>query len=527
MHFRDTPHNNMKISSGIAFAVILASRAVLADTITYTGTNGGNWSTATNWSNGQQPNLSSSNTYVVNGNSVLYTGVQGDWQDNTTVTLSNGASWMQTSNNYIKIANTGDTGTLNVDGSVFSTGMSSAQFYVGNGGVATLNVDATGVVSGTGATVTVQGGSVINNNGTFTADSAGLAVSLGTVNNYSGATFSGNGTLTISGNSTINNSGSFAAGSVGGITLTLGTINNYSGATMSGSGAVSVMGGSVINNSGTFTASYKGLTITSGTFNNTGGSVVVASGGMTVSNSSLLNNTGTVNITGAATFNNYAGLVNTSGTVSYTSGGTLNGYSSIVNSSGASLAFGGVLSTAGTNSISNAGTTTISGANGLTLGGNTTFTNTGTLTMGSDLRIHATSTFNLQTGVVSTPIVAFDDASSTGLFNISGGQLTIYGSSYNGIYNSGGSSFINFLLGSTGSIYFSSINNADTTDITNGLIRYNGMKVADDGSVFTVTHPDGNDTLITLAAIPEPGTWAMLAAGAMMLCGFRRPGSAV
>jgi hypothetical protein len=168
---------------------------------------------------------------------------------------------------------------------------------------------------------------------------------------------------------------------------------------------------------------------------------------------------------------------------------------------------------------------------GLTLSNSASFImNGGILNTGSvDLRLHDASTFAMESGTVDAPIISFDESGgagvgSSGIFNLSGGAVTITTSQFYGIFSSSSANpYVNFTDGSTGQMLFTNIDNADE-DISDGLIRYNGNEVPDDGSVFNVTHPNGGtQTLITLVSVvPEPQTWAMILCGAGVLCGARR-----
>jgi T5SS/PEP-CTERM-associated repeat protein len=178
------------------------STQVLAAPVTWNTGVTGDWGVGSNWSSNAVPVINGSSPDVV---SVLsgtvtysgtYTNTNGDFSDDTTVTVSGAATtWTQSTNNWFKVGDSGASGTLDVEnGAVFDPSNGGNQF-IGNGGQGTLLVDGgtfkANTLQLTGdtadslvSTVTVQNGGVIDTNSDLLINNAlcSFVMNGGTIN---------------------------------------------------------------------------------------------------------------------------------------------------------------------------------------------------------------------------------------------------------------------------------------------------------------------------------------------------------
>ena len=223
-------------------------------------------------------------------------------------------------------------------------------------------------------------------------------------------------------------------------------------------------------------------------FENAGNKVIVSSGTLNVSSYTNGGLNGAAMTVSGGTVNTTTFTLGTGG--AYTqSGGAVNYTGAFALNSGAFLMTGGTFAMSGEFDVQNGSSVTISG---------------GTFTVGD--------------------IVAFN--SGAGILNLTGGTLVIGNARFNGFYNVGGSSYVNFGQGA-GVIDFASGMTGATIQgmISAGDFAYNGT-VDTNLADFSIGTANGVQTLgltASLIAAPEPSTYALLAAGlAILLLAPRR-----
>jgi hypothetical protein len=128
-----------------AAAFLLMAASAYAAPIAWNNTTG-DWGVNTNWNPTTVPNIQGPGADTVtinNGGTVTYSGTDGDWRNNTTVLVDgSGSSWVQSTNNWLKIADgTGTTGSLTVSNGGSFDISAAGNAFIGNGGVGTLLVD--------------------------------------------------------------------------------------------------------------------------------------------------------------------------------------------------------------------------------------------------------------------------------------------------------------------------------------------------------------------------------------------------
>ncbi len=418
---------------------------------------------------------------TMNGNNTLSNNAGGQlsllrlsvFGANNTITagdIQSGASGAGTSRG-LNIAN-GNAGTLTITGgSLTTTSNSSAVDILGS-------TNASGV------------GNLIINGGSFTS-AAGLNIGFG----------AGSGALTLtSGNATISrlefsavNGNSDAVVNLNGGTFTLGNLTVTSG-----------RANAVNFNGGTFKASAN-MTLGNGTvpvtFNVKNGGAIIDTNGNTVTISNALVNFGG-NSTGGLTKQN-AGTLILSGTNTYNGTTTVSAGTLLINGSTAAASAINVASgaTLGGNGTIN-GATTINGA--LSPGNSP-----GLLTFGSSLTLNGTMNMEISGTSRGT---TYDAVDVGGLLTYGGTMtLTIGSPITNGLYDLFGGAFSqtgNF----TGIAFAGGAYSATWT--------FNGsLWTASTGSQdFSFDKITGDLTV----AVPEPTTWALLAAGLTVVVIFRR-----
>jgi len=413
----------------------------------------------------------------LNGSRVLVAGTA-----NTTISgiVSGSANFLKQGTGTLFLNNAGNTFGANVSG--------SGNVFIDAG---TVSVGATGALGSTDGATTgyVNVGSSVStqstNNAALLISGSGVTVSnpidarYYTGNTYGTEQIGGsnvNGTATFSGPISLHNSltissvsggtvavtGSIAQGSTAGVFSTE-AINGTPGITTTGSGVVKLTGSS----------SYLGATAVNG------GSVIV---------SGSLTGTGSASVSAGASLE-VDGMLNNSATT--TVNGTLKGNGSI----------GGITANGGTI------------APGLTVADS--LIASGTLTAGGAVTLSSTTNFDIRLG---TAVGSDYDqlAVSSGSVSLNGAslQLTLGSSMYNAanigdvyVIISGGASG----TGTGGNVF------AQGTSFTTGGETFSigyGKNASDNGS--------GPDVVLKLTAVPEPGTWASIVGGAVLLLATSR-----
>ena len=432
----------------------------------------------------------------------------------------------------------GNKTVLNVAGQTIGSGAtvnvaSGATFFITSptsfSGV-TFNLSGTGNGEGLGA-LRVEGATI-------------AASSM--VNLLSNSSIGGN-----NGNSTVNaviGGTGFGFSKVGSATLTLGGANTYSGTTSISTGTLKAGSTGAFSASSAITlANTAGATLDTTGFNTTVGSLAgggtnggnVTLGAATLSvggdNTSPAAYAGVISSTGAGGLTKIgtgtqtlSGANTYTGSTSVTGGkllvsGSLTATSSVAVSSNAILSVNGLVATGAT--ITNSGGTVQGqgtvGAVAVTSGGSlspglTTVNNSaGTLTSaGSGVSLDATSNFNIRLGV-ATPSDNDQLAMTAGDVTLGGANLQL---TLGGFYQSQAMGFTYVIINGTAAGSFIAGQFAQGTTITDS----NGDKFNILYNVDSTGAVAGNDVVLQLTAIPEPGTWAMMLAGAAMLMVVQR-----
>jgi len=394
-------------------------------------------------------------------------------------------------------------GAINIQGgTVVASGtnpLGNGTFFIGSSTAsATLSVDSiTNVASSTTASVTVYG---VSTNGLVLGTTAGATSNTGTlIYTGTGETTSRNISL-----------GSTATGS--------GT----NGAVFDQSGTGLLKFTSNLISTGTSTAGGAHLLTFQGSTSGTGefaGKIVDTTNGTVKTTSVAKAGTGTWVLSGS---NTYTGSTTVSaGTLLLASGGVIGNGGVSVN--------GGEFKVNGstTSAVSVASGGTVSGSGTI---GNLTVSSGGTLSPGNSPGIITTGTLSLASGsVFSAEMTGSNTVAGTNYDQVNvAGTVTLGGTlslTLTGFTATNGNLY--FLINNDGSDAitgaFSNINGGSTsnnTEFTLGgqrwFISYAANYNAGVGSTFT----GGND--VALQAIPEPGTWALLAAGLTALVILRR-----
>jgi len=200
--------------------------------VSWTGTSGGNWNTASDWSGGVVPNNGSGKTYNVTVGPA--TGQTVDLNLGVTVTdLTLGA----TSGSDVTLQSVaGDSLTIAAAGN--------------------LTIDRTGILrfTTTGSDITIGSGGTLTNSGSLEMETAGETLKVtGATTNGTGATLSIEGGSAATFTGSVTNSGMFETGFSGGsntATVT-GTFTNNAGATLTIDGSSDVVNINALSNSGT------------------------------------------------------------------------------------------------------------------------------------------------------------------------------------------------------------------------------------------------------------------------------------
>lgn len=193
-----------------AVALALSASHARAD-IVWSGS-AGDWGDASNWSSAQVPNIQNTvapqDVVTINSGAVTYSGSDGDWRNNTTVTVSGpSTTWTQSSGNWLKIGDaSGAHGTLNVnDGATFDA-HNAGRTFLGYNGSGTLNISGGIYIA---AEIDFNFGSDINvsHNGTLTTTAGVNLSSASAITANTGADISMGGDLAIYGHLSIGGDG--------------------------------------------------------------------------------------------------------------------------------------------------------------------------------------------------------------------------------------------------------------------------------------------------------------------------------
>ncbi|MDD6338175.1 MAG: hypothetical protein PUC15_07315, partial [Lentisphaeria bacterium] len=442
------------------------------------------------WNAGTSTSVISSTTsqvYFTGGNETSY----GDL-DLSDTGAAGGVTISEVGTGTVSLgALTTGTGGVAVNGASLSFSgaiTNSTALTVGTSGSepVTGSITAGAVTNSTDSTITVNSGSTLNANGTFsnsgTLDVYGSVantelgtlsitnVSGGSVSVKSGGSLTANGGVTNSGSITVN--GSMSTGT--------GAVTNNTGSTITVDNGGSLSTGAITNSSnlnvGTSSTATGTLTATSIT-NNADSTITVNSGSMlnangTFSNSGAFDVFGTVANTelGTLTITNISG-----GSISVKSNSSLTANGGLTNSGAITVA--GSMST-GTGAVTNNTGSTITVNNGgslstgaitnsstLNVGHSSTGANGGTLTAtsitnnaGGSITVKATSSLTATDSVTNSGTFdVYGGMSTGGITNKTGSTITVNSGS---MLNASGTFSNSGTLESTGSIYADTVTNS-------------------------------------------------------------------
>ena len=243
----------------MAAALISSSNLVRADVLWNAAS--GDWGNAANWTPNQVPNIQGhsgpADVVTVSSGAVTYSGSDGDWRNNTTVTVTGaGTTWTQSSGNWLKIADgSGTTGVLNVNAGAVFDAHNAGVTFVGNGGTGTLNLNGGSYI---GAQVQVAVGSAIaiSNGGSLSTNTQFLLNAGSAITANTGAQLSINGDMPIYGFLSIAGVG------------TVVNLHNHEFQPKGGAGmSVSMSGGELDANVVSFNGSTTSMDFSGGTIN--------------------------------------------------------------------------------------------------------------------------------------------------------------------------------------------------------------------------------------------------------------------
>jgi hypothetical protein len=283
-------------------------------------------------------------------------------------------------------------------------------------------------------------------------------------------------------------------------------------------------------------------------FGNASGATLNVAGGTFDTNTSTgfftgssVANATTINISAAGTLKIGAGLtLGTGSSISLSGGSTATLSKGITIAAGATFALADSAATVGALGTPVAFSTTATSHLSLTGNSSLVAYNNTTVILPADFSLSSGATLDLRGtgevqpgggtsgitmtmsgGTLSTAGLLAFQGNNTQILDFSGGSITIGGATWEGIYSNGG--YLNFTPGSTGTLLFTNIANAEQ-NIFQNQIRYDGATytVGNYTDVFTVTHPTATQTQITLVSVPEPSALASLALGGICLMAWRR-----
>jgi fibronectin-binding autotransporter adhesin len=431
-----------------------------------------------------------------------------------------------------------------------TTAFSKNSAYTLTNSVAKLDLNgydnSIGSLAGTSGTVYLGSGNITYTSGTNSLVAGGasgnLTVGYNNLSTSFGGTITGGGSLTKTGTGT----------------LAIGGTNTYTGATTISGGELDVNGslaasstvgvnvGTVLGGSGTIngavnvaSATIKGSSLkiqgaTTFTGASTLAGVTTLNGGGTVSSDTLTvtgTTTGNIAVSAGATVAG-SGLISGVATVS---GGAISGSGLRVDSA----SFSGVSTLSGTTTFNNSAVVTsgslkvLSGANisgALTVNSGATLLGAGSSTLTSALTVDG-GTLSLASGDTATNVISSDSVSladnstfqvrlgvdtttSADLLTITGGGTISLGDNVTLVLSLGDALASSSLTSGTWEI----IQTLDGSYRTGTFANSTGTV---SGYSYTISY-DGGDVYVTLEAVPEPSTWAMIVGGIGMLAFGRR-----
>ena len=574
--FYQTAGGTLAISGNISSANAITGLSLTTGTFTLSGNNTYNGTTT----------LASNAKVFINSATAISAGtlvVSGGTIDNTSaaaITLSNNNN-INLSGGNLTFTGTKDlsfgSGTVSISGAANRTITTTA----GTLTIGSINADTTARTfrkAGAG-TLVIQNAAGANFQGGFTLTTGMVQIGNNTALGSGGVTFTAGTLQAINSDITLANTSTLTALTISGTqSLTLnGKLTGATGGnrtltssiTPGGSAKLLTLGDVDISNDTGATA--RTLTI-AGTGNTTIGGTIANGAGTTTANRLTISNTGTTTLAGNSTYTgattvsagtleiastgrlgggSYAGSITNTGTFIY-SGANEQTLSGVISGAGAFTQNGtGTLTLTGSNTYTgnttvSAGTLNVNGsisassrftvASGATLGGNGSISGAvsiasgGTLAPGNSPGIMSTGNLSLAEGsslsaeITGSGTVAgtdYDQVNVTGTVSLLG-NLTLTLTSY---------------TPTPGQLIFL-INNDLTDTITTGFANVNGGSLSNNtefnlagegwfisyeadynggtGSAFT----GGND--VALYAIPEPGTWALLAFSLATIIVLRR-----
>lgn len=399
--------------------------------------------------------------------------------DNT-VKVSNGTLGLGSDNttNYTYLLN---GGTLAGVGGGIRTIDADSTIVLNAGTTSTIDLKDAGIGATENMNLVYDG--VISGSGNIKVDASGSGsgkLTLGGSNTYTGTTAVNGGELEVN--------GSLAAGSA---------VTVKSGAVLSGSGTVhgtvGVTGGTVRGNGLSMGAvTFSGGSTLSGT--TSASSYTVSSGTTTASGHATT--TGTLSVAMGATFNNTgfteANTVNVISGATLTNDGTLKGFVNVF----------GVMK----------GTGTVDGSLIIKDGGELApGSSPGTQTITGNLTVESGAKLSIQLDSLTSydQLVVNGAVALAGVLDLTIGTVAD-GDVFTIILNNG-------VPGISGS--FSSVTvSGSTVSLSNGST----FTVGDYLYSLSYTGGSGNDLTLTVDAVPEPATWAMIASGVGILVGIQR-----
>jgi len=408
-------------------------------------------------------------------------------------------------NNQATIASS--TATMTFTGTTFNPVNQSVASINLTSGTGIVDVEANG---GSGMTLTVTN-SVTGPGALQLNSTTGGLLAISGSSSYSGGTIITGGTL---------QTGNAYALGTGNLAVNAGTLDLYGNSITVG--ALSGSSGGLIT-----TSSNVSVTLTTaGASNSTyGGKIQDGSGqtSLTQAGSATLTLSGSSSYSGATNVNSgtliVSGSLSGTGSASVASGGTLE-VDGLLNHSATTTLNGGTLQGAGSvGAIIDSGSSTV--APGLTAANSQTAT--GTLTANGNVTLSGSTNFNIRLGftsgttgdqlAVNSGNVSLNDANLNLTLGSAMNNPALINTFYAIIVGGAGST-------GSGSDVFGSYNGTaivDNTFITSGGWQFNILYAEN-----ATGTGGGNDVVLELTAIPEPGTWATMLSGFGMLLVVQR-----
>ena len=381
----------------LSTAIVGINSVSAQTTYNYAGTNGGSWIRSSNWSGGttgKSPGVDANPSSIVDGATTDIAAFSGN------STLVGVGINFNSSTNTGNGTNSGANQTLTLGALSYASSTGSLDFSVGNNSTTLAgNLTLTGVTVGSNSNVVLQNAGVSKLSLNNVASSGGnktMTVLLGN-NSDNKIVISNSGNITISsvlGSASGATPLTLLGGGTG--TLTLSGSNTYSGGTTvststllvintagsgTGSGNVTVSTGAILGGNGTISGNVALNGATVGTASNT----LTLNSNLTTTGTSSVAASSTVNVAGVTTVS--------SGT--FTLNGTLGGSGNVTVSAGASLVGNATI----TNATNLSGGTLGTSGNTLALG--STLTTTGTTSIASGVIVNVTGNTTVSSGVFS------------------------------------------------------------------------------------------------------------------------------